>query len=218
MWTQQDKAAISGLLTRYVITYDLRRAWEEKKEEAEKQLADLAVQVANFKAAFDLFNIDIFNKDCWIPVRTELGELAFARAVEAGQAAAKQKQGLLPAQGELVIEHFEPGKTEKMISAKGGPGQQVEPRKPAVKEAVLEYLRVVGPSGSKIVPIREYVEKTYSMKIHEKTVGMTLYRLSRTGLVRREGRTWFFVPPRADTKSPGVAAPGPSQTEQNGKV
>ena len=50
---------------------------------------------------------------------------------------------------------------------------------------------------------------TYRGEIHEKTVGMTLYRLLQDKLVRREGHTWFLVPqPIAETKNPGGETPG----------
>jgi len=84
------------------------------------------------------------------------------------------------------------------------------PRKrPPIKNIVLDRLREAGKEGSKSAPIRRYIERVYDDKVHEKTVGMTLYRLSKQGLVRREGQTWFFVPPEeAETENPGAATPG----------
>jgi hypothetical protein len=32
------------------------------------------------------------------------------------------------------------------------------------------------------------------IEVHEKTVGMSLYRFLREGLIRRDGRNWYFVP------------------------
>ena len=83
--------------------------------------------------------------------------------------------------------------------------------RPPIRELVLERTKGLSPNGLKAAEIREFIEKTYpnSGKLHEKTVGMTLYRLLQDGLVRREGHTWFFAPPKAEAKNPGVAAPGP---------
>jgi hypothetical protein len=39
---------------------------------------------------------------------------------------------------------------------------------------------------------------------------MTLYRLSKDGLARREKRTWFFVKPEGEAKDPGGETPGHS--------
>jgi hypothetical protein len=78
-----------------------------------------------------------------------------------------------------------------------------------LRDVILERLRVAGAEGSKAAPIREFYERTFGKGIHEKTVGMTLYRLQNDGLVRHEGHTWFLAPPKAETGNPGVVAPGP---------
>jgi len=62
---------------------------------------------------------------------------------------------------------------------------------PTVKDLVLERLSQAGSMGSKAAGIREYIKRAYYIDTHEKTVGMTLYRLSQAGLVRREGHRWF---------------------------
>lgn len=76
---------------------------------------------------------------------------------------------------------------------------------PRVSDIVLDRLKVAGKTGSKAAPIQAYIESTYSTKIHDKTVGMTLYRLQKERRVRRRGHTWFIAP---ETMNPGVAAPG----------
>jgi hypothetical protein len=52
------------------------------------------------------------------------------------------------------------------------------------------------------------IERTFGEPLHSKTVGMTLYRLSKDGLVRREGHNWFFVPQAAATENPGATNAG----------
>jgi hypothetical protein len=84
------------------------------------------------------------------------------------------------------------------------------PSRPPIKDIVLDRLKTAGPKGSKAAPIRDHIERVYGEKIHEKTVGMTLYRLAKDGLVRREGRTWFLA---QQAGSPGAVTPGP-ETEQ----
>jgi hypothetical protein len=66
---------------------------------------------------------------------------------------------------------------------------------PRVRDAVLERLRLAGDKGLKAADLRQYYENAFSAKLHEKTVGMTLYRLSKEQLVRRDGRTWYYVAP-----------------------
>jgi hypothetical protein len=78
-----------------------------------------------------------------------------------------------------------------------------------LRDVILERLKVAGSEGSKAAPIREFYERTFGKIIHEKTVGMTLYRLQNDGLVCREGHTWFLAPPKAETGNPGAETPGP---------
>jgi hypothetical protein len=79
-----------------------------------------------------------------------------------------------------------------------------------VREVALMRLREAGGKGAKAAEIREYFERTYGEVVHEKTVGMTLYRLLQAKQVRRDGHTWFFGPPSAETKNPGGETPGPN--------
>jgi hypothetical protein len=89
--------------------------------------------------------------------------------------------------------------------------------RPRIRDRVLEQLKTMGSEGAKAAALRSYLEAAHGIKTHEKTVGMTLYRLLREGLVRRDGRTWFFVPPSAETKNPGGSAPGSIEARSNRK-
>jgi hypothetical protein len=62
-----------------------------------------------------------------------------------------------------------------------------------VREMVLSRLDAAGEQGVKADAIRAYVEDYYPAGFHTKTVGMTLYRLSREGLAHRDGRVWRRV-------------------------
>lgn len=81
---------------------------------------------------------------------------------------------------------------------------------PKIKEVVLDRLRAAGEKGIKAAEIRQFILTTYGVETHEKTVGMTLYRHLKAGIARREGATWFFVPPEAEKKNPGGETPGSS--------
>ena len=56
---------------------------------------------------------------------------------------------------------------------------------------MLDQLRFAGPTGSKAAPIRAYAKEVHQRDFHVKAVGMTLYRLAKEGLARREGHVWF---------------------------
>jgi hypothetical protein len=58
-----------------------------------------------------------------------------------------------------------------------------------IRIAVLEYLRSL-EGGATARQVRQHLLSAHGIETHEKTPGMTLYRLMKDGLARREGRTW----------------------------
>lgn len=81
---------------------------------------------------------------------------------------------------------------------------------PPVKAFLAKALKEAGATGAKAAPLREAYARAYGIDIHEKTVGMTLYRMANDGLVRRDGHTWFLAeaPNGAEAENPGAATPG----------
>ena len=90
----------------------------------------------------------------------------------------------------------------------GGPATQTHSIR-TLRDVVIDRLKSAGEDGVKAAQIRDFYERTYGRVIHEKTVGMTLYRLQAERIVRREGHIWFFVPPEARAENPGGDTPGP---------
>ena len=82
--------------------------------------------------------------------------------------------------------------------------------KPSFKEAAIEFLQKVYPRGLKAAHIRALAQSHYGIGAHEKTTGMTLYRLKKEGLVRRNGLYWYFMaserPPAEDIDDRAPAA------------
>jgi hypothetical protein len=73
--------------------------------------------------------------------------------------------------------------------------QPVLPKAKKIADFILEEAEKAYPHPIQATPMREKLEQLRGEKLHEKTVGMTLYRLSREGIMRREGmKDWFFVP------------------------
>lgn len=69
------------------------------------------------------------------------------------------------------------------------------PKPKPFKDRALELLAGAYPEPLKASVIRQKIEAETRSQFHEKTAGMSLYRLSKEGLVRREGKDlWFFVP------------------------
>lgn len=152
-----------------------------------------------------------------LEIATQIGklkkrDLELLQNLEDCQAAAR----LFGAEDEIMSAHPAPTLVER-----GGRAVEIPlygrvgnaPRKRGgrrVRDIVLERLEAAGTEGTKAAPIREHVEAAVGQKIHEKTVGMTLYRLAQDGLAKREGLKWFFVPPSAETKNPGAEDTGAS--------
>lgn len=77
----------------------------------------------------------------------------------------------------------------------------VDPVTPKFNMTVREFIRKEAenafPSPVRASALRRKLKETYGLEVHEKTIGMTLYRMSQQDppLMRREGRQdWFFVP------------------------
>jgi hypothetical protein len=77
--------------------------------------------------------------------------------------------------------------------------------KRTVKDHVANAAQQAYPNPIRASALRRQLEAT-GIGVHEKTIGMTLYRLSRAGMLRRDGWDWFWVPenerPRAE-ENPG---------------
>jgi hypothetical protein len=65
----------------------------------------------------------------------------------------------------------------------------------SIKEEILEVAENVYPGPVRASSLQKYLEQKRGEELHDKTIGMTLYRLSKKGLMKREGWDWFFVPP-----------------------
>lgn len=93
-------------------------------------------------------------------------------------------------------------------------GADLRPEMPKIADIILDRLKLAGEDGSKSAAIRRYILDTYDADIHEKTVGMTLYRLSQENppLVHRMGHVWFFGPAQPGTENPGAETPGSTKS------
>ena len=70
-----------------------------------------------------------------------------------------------------------------------------------IKEHVIDAARQAYPRAIRASALRQRLDSAYGKKTHEKTIGMTLYRLSKDGILRRHGWDWFFVP-EGERRSP----------------
>ncbi|WP_146604483.1 hypothetical protein [Rhodoplanes roseus] len=202
------KAAIDAAVTQWVTLMIERNRINARRKELADRDAKITHEIADCAAAARFFGVDFESE-----AGKDLLRDAWQQRVDAYKQATEQQQSAVatPKSPDNPTPHTQPARPSGEPDLLGH--QQSEPRPaqpPRIRDIVLERLRQAGSKGSQAAPIREYVQKEHSAEIHEKTVGMTLYRLSREGEVRREGRNWFIVD---KTVNPGVGAPGSESTD-----
>jgi hypothetical protein len=70
---------------------------------------------------------------------------------------------------------------------------------PKVRDFILEQAARANGDPVRASALRRAYFNTYGVEVHEKTFGMTLFRLSKEGSMRRSGRAdWYLVPEGTD--------------------
>ena len=75
----------------------------------------------------------------------------------------------------------------------------------SIKLSILELAAASHPNPVRASTLKAQMESIRGEKLHDKTIGMTLYRLSKEGLMKRIGWDWFYVPPKKNS-APEVGA------------
>ena len=143
-----------------------------------------------YMTAIDAFGFRISEPGLWDRVRIALGDEAYGKALAAGEEPSGVTDRTVEPEGRADFERQSPNRTDE---GRDIGAQRAQGEKPKIGDAVIGYLRLVGKRGAQVAEIKKHLFEVYGFEMHEKTPGMTLYRLSKTNLVRREGRTWFAV-------------------------
>jgi hypothetical protein len=207
-----ENAAVAALITRFVRTWDQREADQKLQVELTKRLVEANQTMTSLHTAFSLFGIDTREDGVWPKVSARIGQKLFDDAIAEGKRPPPPPPPPFPLPPPANEAGDKSGEADEAAAAPEKDGALVSTLdvSPSVRETVLGHLKLVGRSGAKAHAIREAYEQQFGAKLHEKTIGMTLYRLSKEipPLARREGRTWFFVQPEGETKNPGGETPG----------
>lgn len=202
--SDEDIVACLALLTRYQRAFMQRETDRKIIEEAQTRLAECDVTIAQLKSAFSVFGIDVSGTG-FQDLQQVAGDAYWAALERAGW----QRPPPLPPPPPPMLEDLTDDLPGDDVFDAEPLGTVSEPTA-SVRDLTLDYLKAAKDKGIKAAEARAHVEALRHTRLHEKTIGMTLYRLSQDGLARREGRTWFYVPPKAATKNPGGDAPGPN--------
>jgi hypothetical protein len=199
---EDEKTTICTLLTRSARAFHQRSADEALVEHLQARIRETITQQANLRAAYLLFGFDVNVEGQWQAIKDALGEVRYSDALAKGNPSFQNEKAQPVITDVNADADADDGDLDADTIANFVASLDVTPR---VRDAVLDQLKQAGVVGRKASSIREYFERTYSRNLHSKTVGMTLYRLLKEGLVRREGRTWFIVD---ETMNPGAGTPG----------
>ena len=189
-WSNQDLSALLGLIAKFRELYAARAEDMRQRKELDARIANASSAISKLSGVFALYGIDTSKQGWSSAVREIVGDETFESALSQGLPVSRQVVTVTPA-----VEN-DPGDDHRDDKSDG-----------TVREIAIERLKAAGESGTTARAIQDYIESARSIKLHYKTVGMTLYRLSREGVARREGRNWFFV---SETKNPGGETPGSS--------
>jgi hypothetical protein len=182
--------AMVALIARWNMAFYLSKAEEAIRDEAIKKIEEHKKTITACKEACRSFGYDRDNAENW------------DEAVRLFSEKANELYNRTRPEGLPVLTNRKPKSEEATLPEE--PAPRLETPTPTVKEIALGCLALAADAGLKAADIRVFIEKNYPdlSDIHDKTVGMTLYRLLKDDLVRREGHTWFFVPQVGETKNP----------------
>jgi hypothetical protein len=175
---ENDIAAVLGLLIRVMRLDDENKRDKELVAELQAALTERAPVRARFVSAIGAFGFDMTTPGTWDRVKAAIGpdKYSAAREIAAGPST-NAKHGI------------ELGQTAISTPSFDGADQPA----PKIGDKILAFLRSRQERGAEVADIKTHLLNSYAITTHEKTPGMTLYRLSKAGLVRRDGRTWFAV-------------------------
>jgi hypothetical protein len=193
-----DKMGVASLLTRAVRLQDERDAADKERDAANAKYHAANSRWLKCRTAFEIYGFDDDAEDFWDQIKAAIGPETWRAAIDRAR---NPDPPLIEAQ---------PQKPTQTIEHQTSFLKRASDRPPAgkIKDLVIMKLREAGPEGMKAADIRKFIENAEGRQVHEKTVGMTLYRLSTEGIVRRDGRTWFLVSPAGDAENPGAGTPG----------
>ncbi|RWC72749.1 MAG: hypothetical protein EOS30_15275 [Mesorhizobium sp.] len=193
---EHEKSAVFSILVRQVEAQEAKAAAEKQIVEASERAAEAAATIANVRPALSVFGFDTSAPKLWDLVKAAIGNEMYLRAFRIARGEEDQKQDGTADRSVVKNEDDEDGADGEMEETEVDTDTDSidESETPRIKDVVIERLRQSGEEGARLSEIKEFVT-AQGIPMHEKTVGMTLYRLSKDGLTRRAGRTWYYVPP-----------------------
>jgi len=174
----------------------------EALQRAQEQVKTSTENIVRLRAAFQAFGFEN-NDELWNEVMQKLGHERYLNAFEAAGAPrpfepppstddenidAELANGI-SSEEKVATERYR--RLGAAIDGLLETGEKPEDSDANIRDLVLSYLHM-HREGAKARDIRVHL-KDKGITMHEKTVGMTLYRLSKENLARRDGRAWYPI-------------------------
>lgn len=189
-----DKAAVLAMLIRQIRYQNIVAEQEPIKATAEALINEAKASIKLNREALKSFGFDQAGKELWDQVKYSIGEDAYFKAFDIAKKEYEADHEMkLISDTSVKSVSRQVTVVDKRTESIEGKTETSEP--PNIRDLIINKLKRSSKEfGVTSAVIRRYLENDLHVSMHEKTVGMTLYRLSRDGLVRREGRNWFYIP------------------------
>lgn len=183
MLDEHDAAAVVALLIRMVRIDDELKRDRDLIAEANVRVAANGLARGRTLNAFTVFGFET-GDGMWDRVMQSIGLDVYNRAIDIARE--REVPKLLERMGGDEA-------NPKASESRAGHGDVDARHTPRIRDAILEYLQGLGDAGANVGQVRRHLTDAYGLSVHEKTPGMTLYRLLKDEMVRREGRTWYYA-------------------------
>ncbi|MGF6253577.1 hypothetical protein [Ensifer sp. LBL] len=185
MLEDYETDAVFALMVRVLKEHKRRDEAQKALEEAQKTISEANIAWVKGMEAIKFFCPEKEGADLWKEVAKALGNERYVEAFH------------LAGMGEDL---------EERVRQRALDNTQMSDADANIKDRVLELLRKAGSEGTTARTIIDEL-RSEGVEMHDKTVGMTLYRLSQDGQSRRQGRMWYPIELPTDGKDdlPSVA-------------
>ena len=217
---EYDKAAVLGLLIKQVRSQDVVTKQTPIRDQADGLIKLAIAEQSLIRDALRVFGFDPKANNMWEDVKAAIGSTMFFSSFKIARAAVEPEASTKEEEQDKRPADDDSTDGESESNSEDGGGETGEPPRTDdgqpevsanIKEMVVERLKAAGAAGSHTALIREHIEKSGKGSMHGKTVGMTLYRLGKEGIARRDGRIWFYAGADAPLAGEG---PTSSNTEE----
>ncbi len=203
------KAAALAVVEKFQDLMAQRAEEVRQRGEVERRIRQIDRALFDCRAAGRLFGVDIE-----LPEDIRPGIIVRpnpARAAEPAKAAAQVQHKYHDIFSFSKLPSDDPPQAAPLVIPKVPSTLLEAGAEPSIRDLILLYLKQAGVGGIKAATLRRKVETFLNRQIHYKTIGMSLYRLSKETppKVRRQGQIWSIAHHRLEAKDPGAGTPGP---------